>query len=142
MPPSNKRRIKLLNFDINLFKNVPKTLLNINNLIKHYISIKCCHFRRNNLSINLRVFISFTKQFFTFHSNRVECEKQILPSVGFELTTSCIRGKRLIARPRGPHGRGRTTPRLIWNTLKVFFYISTNQIPSGIFVKLFCKNEH
>ena len=23
----------------------------------------------------LRVFISFTKQFFTFHSNRVKCEK-------------------------------------------------------------------
>ena len=28
-------------------------------------------------SYNNRVFISFTKQFFTFHSNRVKCEKQI-----------------------------------------------------------------
>ena len=27
----------------------------------------------------------------------------------FEPTTSCIRGKRLTARPRGPHGRERTT---------------------------------
>ena len=61
----------------------------------------------------LKVFISFTKQLFIFHSNRVECEKQILPSVGFEFTTSSIRGKRLTARPRGPHGRERTTPRLI-----------------------------
>ena len=60
----------------------------------------------------LRVFISFTKQFFTFHSNRVKCEKQILSWVGFEPTTSCICGRRLTARPRGPHGRERTTPRL------------------------------
>ena len=36
------------------------------------------------ISVNLRVFISFTKQFFTFHSNRMKCEKQILPSVRFE----------------------------------------------------------
>ena len=72
------------------------------------------------------------KQFFTFHSNRVKCEKQILPTVGFEPTTSCIRGKRLTARPRGPHGRERTTLRLIWNTLKVFFYKGTRQIPSSI----------
>ena len=28
---------------------------------------------------------------------------------GFKPTTSCIRGKRLIARPQGPHGRDRTT---------------------------------
>ena len=61
----------------------------------------------------LRIFISFTKQFFTLHSIRVKCEKQILPSVGFEPTTPCIRGKRLSARPRRPHGRERTTPRLI-----------------------------
>ena len=40
---------------------------------------------------------------------RVKYEKQILPSVGFEPTTSSIRGKRLTARPRGPHGRKRTT---------------------------------
>ena len=33
----------------------------------------------------------------------------------FEPTTSCIRGKRLTARPRGPHSRERTTPRLILN---------------------------
>ena len=37
---------------------------------------------------------SFTKQFITFHSNKVECEKQIWPSVRFEPTTSCIRGHR------------------------------------------------
>ena len=35
-----------------------------------------------------------------------------MPSVEFEPTTSCIRGKRLTARPQGPHGRERTTPRL------------------------------
>ena len=57
--------------------------------------------------------IGFKKKLFTFHSNRVKCEKQILPSVGFEPTTSCIRGKRLTAKPREPHGRERTTPRLI-----------------------------
>ena len=38
---------------------------------------------------------------------------RILPSVGFEPTTFCIRGKRLTARPRGTHGRKRTTPMLI-----------------------------
>ena len=59
-------------------------------------------------------FNSFTKHIFTFHSNRVKCEKQIfVPSVGFEPKTSCIRGKRLTARPQGPHNRERTTPRLI-----------------------------
>ena len=42
----------------------------------------------------LRGFIIFTKHFFTFHSNRVKCVKQNLPSVGFEPTTSCIRGIR------------------------------------------------
>ena len=31
--------------------------------------------------------------------------------MGFEPTTSRIRGKRLTARPRGPHGKDRTTPR-------------------------------
>ena len=61
----------------------------------------------------LRIFISFTKQFFSLHSNRVKCDKQILPSVGFEPSTFCIRGKRLTARPRGPHGRERTTSRPI-----------------------------
>ena len=39
-----------------------------------------------NKIIILKVFISFTKHFFTFHSNRVKCENQILPSVGFEPT--------------------------------------------------------
>ena len=38
---------------------------------------------------------------------------RILPSVGIEPTTSCIRGKRLTARPRGLHGREQTTPMLI-----------------------------
>ena len=52
----------------------------------------------------LRGFIIFTKHFFTFHSNRVKCEKQILTSAGFEPTTSYICGNRLTARPRGPHG--------------------------------------
>ena len=33
--------------------------------------------------------------------------------MGFGPTTSCIRGKRLTARPQGLHGRDRTTPRLI-----------------------------
>ena len=56
----------------------------------------------------------FSKQFITFHYLiRVKFEKQILPSVGFKPTTSCIRGKRLTARPQGLHGRERTTPRLI-----------------------------
>ena len=32
--------------------------------------------------------------------------------MGFEPTTSCIRGKRLTGRPQGPHGKERTTPRL------------------------------
>ena len=40
--------------------------------------------------------------------NRV---KQILPLVGFEPATSCICGKRVPARPKGPYGRERTTLR-------------------------------
>ena len=42
--------------------------------------------------------------------------------MGFETTTSCIRGKHLPTRPQGLHGRDRTTPRLLLNTLKVFFF--------------------
>ena len=41
--------------------------------------------------------------------------------VGFDPTTSCICCKRLTARPRGPHGREQTTPRLIWYFLKSIF---------------------
>ena len=41
--------------------------------------------------------------------------KQILPSVGFEPTTSCIRGKRLTARPRDTHGREQTVKTLAAN---------------------------
>ena len=37
--------------------------------------------------------------------NGVICVKQFLRSVVFESTTSCIRGKRLSARPQKPHGR-------------------------------------
>ena len=33
------------------------------------------------VSIILRVFISFTKQFFTFHSNRVKCENKFCPGL-------------------------------------------------------------
>ena len=43
----------------------------------------------------------------------MECEEQILPSMGFEPTTSCIRGKGLPARQQGPHAKEQTTPRLI-----------------------------
>ena len=49
--------------------------------------------------------IYFNKQCFTLNL----CEKQILPLMGFESTTSCIRNKRLTARPRAPHGRERKT---------------------------------
>ena len=51
------------------------------------------------------VLISFTKQFFTFHFNRVKREKQILPSVGFEPTTSCIHGKRLTVGSNPTEGK-------------------------------------
>ena len=37
---------------------------------------------------------------------------------GIRTTTSCIRGKRLTARPQGTHGRERTTPRLIWKYIE------------------------
>ena len=50
-----------------------------------------------------RVFFSFTKQFFTFNPTKGKFEKQILPLVAFEPTTSWICGKRLIAEERGPH---------------------------------------
>ena len=54
--------------------------------------------------------LSFTKQFFTFHSNKVKCERQIyVLSVGFESTNYCIRGKRLTARLQPPHSTKRTT---------------------------------
>ena len=34
---------------------------------------------------------------------------------------SCIRGKRLSARPQGPHGRERTTPRQILKYVEIIF---------------------
>ena len=37
--------------------------------------------------------------------NKVKCEKQILSSVGFEPSLSCVRYKRLTAKLQGPHGR-------------------------------------
>ena len=43
--------------------------------------------------MSLRVFISFPKQFFTFNSNIVKCEKQIFASVG--LFFKGIEGKNL-----------------------------------------------
>ena len=55
---------------------------------------------RKNIKLILRVFISFTNQFFI--SNRVKCQNQILPSVGFEPTTSCILGIPLTAIPQRP----------------------------------------
>ena len=79
----------------------------------YYICFKLIIENKFKYLLILRVFISFTKQFFTFHSNRVKCEKHFLPSVEFEPTTSCIRGKRFNARPQGPHSRERITPRLI-----------------------------
>ena len=46
---------------------------------------------------------------------------RILASVGFEPTTSCICGKRLTARPRGPHGRERTTMLISIKTPWIYF---------------------
>ena len=57
-------------------------------------------------------------------------EKHILRPMGFEHTTSCIRGKRLTARLRKLHGIDRTTPRLI---LKY----SLQKHPREAFVKAF-----
>ena len=55
----------------------------------------------------------------------------------FEPTTSCIRGKRLPARPQKLHGRGRTPPRLILKSLdSIFLYKGTRQKPSGIRTRL------
>ena len=57
----------------------------------------------SKLFIFLYLFISFlVSQNNSSHStlNRVKCEKQILPLVGFEPTTSCIRGKPKASRKR------------------------------------------
>ena len=40
---------------------------------------------------------------------------------GIRTHDSCIRGKRLSARPQGPHGRERTIPRLILKHLEIIF---------------------
>ena len=48
----------------------------------------------------------------------MNCEKQIFPSVEFEPKTSCIRGKRLTGRPRGPNDRERITTKLILKYLE------------------------
>ena len=40
---------------------------------------------------------------------------------GIRTHDSCIRGKRLTARQQGPHGRERTTPRLILKYLEIIF---------------------
>ena len=41
---------------------------------------------------------------------------------------SCIRGKRLSARPQGSHSREQTTPRLILKYLEIIFHKGTNLI--------------
>ena len=55
------------------------------------------HSDKNNKEMVIN-FNSFILGFFNNSSHstllRVKCEKQILPAVGFEPTTSCIRGKR------------------------------------------------
>ena len=52
-------------------KNVLKYALNMQ---KKLFSIKCRYLTRNNFLLILRVLISFTKQFFTLHSNRLKCK--------------------------------------------------------------------
>ena len=47
-----------------------RILLNWLKIQDLYLSIKCRHFRRKKFSVNLRVFISFTKQFLTFRECR------------------------------------------------------------------------
>ena len=59
--------------------------------------------------------------------NRVKCETEILPSVRFECTTSCIRGKRLPARPQNIPA----TPKLILKYIEVFLCKGTRQKPIG-----------
>ena len=45
--------------------------------------------------------------------------------MGFEPTTSCIRGKRLTARPQGPHGREQTGGAFVEkNTFKELIFAS------------------
>ena len=73
--------------------------------------------------------------------------------MGFEPTTSCIRGKRLTARSRGPHGREQTTPRLILKHLESIFLHNLEIVKKfGFFSqltlfyrveceKLFCKTS-
>ena len=63
---------------------------------------------------------------------------KFLPSVRFEPTTYRIRGKRLTARRRGPHGRERTTPRLklykiCFSQFTLFYRVECE--------KLFCKTN-
>ena len=79
-------------------------------------SIKCRQIYIFITFNSLILVLLFTKQFFTFHSklNIVKCDKLILPTMDLNSQpTSCISGKRLPARPQGPHGKERTTPRLI-----------------------------
>ena len=48
--------------------------------------------------MEIMLVFSFSKQFFTFHSISLKCEKSIFVLlVKFEPTTLCIRGKRRIA---------------------------------------------
>ena len=59
--------------------------------------------------------------------NRVKCETQILPSVGFAPTTFCICGKRLTARLQNIHSR----PRLTLKYIEVFLCKGTRQKSVG-----------
>ena len=75
----------------------------------------------------------------SLHSNlnRVKSETQILPSMGFEPTTSCIRGKRLPAKQQNIPAR----PRLILKYIEVFLCKGTRQKPVGRHNRYFRKFE-
>ena len=59
-------------------------------IIFEIISIKMSSFQRKYFLLILKVFISFTKQFFTLHSNIVECEKQILEVSGVNVNSRSV----------------------------------------------------
>ena len=63
--------------------------------------------------------------------------------MGFEPTTSCIRGKRLTTRPRGPHGRERTTHEANIETTKYVFpqRHPPDRLDRVKCEKLFCKTN-
>ena len=99
--------------------NIQYTKIYDSNIHDYSSSRRIC---QNQIFILIfNTFILVYKTFFTFHSKRVKCEKQILPSVGFESTISWISGKRL-------YSGGELSGNQLLSKMLVYYFLQFSRI--------------